>query len=258
MQARQLPTQRGLAWLREGFLLWRRNPALLTFASFGYLLMLVVVSSVPLIGQPIASLLMPVFSLGVLNTCRSIDEGRKGGPDLLFSGFKTNLAALVTIGGMYLIGSVLVLLLTTLVDGGTLMRFMTGAEAFDPESSDMSGLGFALTVAIALSTPVLMAYWFGPVLAGWWNVSAPKAMFFSFHACLRNWRPFVAYVLAIVLFGVLLPGMVIGTLGAAIPFLSTLLMLMLPLILLPVLFASFYINARDVFGPDTVDERIEH
>ena len=88
--------------------LWRRNPALLTFAAFGYLLMLVVVSVVPLIGQPVASLLMPVFSLGVLNTCRAIDEGRKVGPDVLFSGFQQNLQAGVTVGGIYLIGSLLV------------------------------------------------------------------------------------------------------------------------------------------------------
>lgn len=257
MQARQLPTHRGLAWLREGFLLWRRNPALLTFASFGFILMLVVVSAIPLIGQPIASLLMPVFSLGVLNTCRAIDEGRKGGPDLLFSGFKTNLGALVTIGGIYLVGSLLVLLLTTLIDGGMLMKFMTGAEGFDPETADLSDLSLTLMVAIALSTPVMMAYWFAPVLAGWWNVSAPKAMFFSFYACVRNWRPLVAYALAFALFGILLPGMLIGTLGAAIPFLATLFMLMLPLILFPVMFASFYINARDVFGPGIIDERID-
>ncbi len=237
-------------------LLWRRNPALLTFAAFGYLLMLVVMSSVPLIGQPVASLLMPVLSLGVLNTCRAIDEGRKGGPDLLFSGFKSNLGALVTVGGIYLIGSILVLLMTSVVDGGTLMKFMTGAQGTDPETADLSGLGFAVMVAVALSTPVLMAYWFAPILAGWWNVSAPKAMFFSFHACLRNWRPFVVYALAVMLFGALIPGMVIGTVGALVPFLSTLLVLILPLVLVPVLFASFYINARDVFGPATIDERI--
>ena len=35
-------------------------------------------------------------------------------------------------------------------------------------------------------------YWFAPALAGWWKLPAPKAMFFSFYACLRNWRPFVA------------------------------------------------------------------
>ena len=162
----------------------------------------------------------------------------------------------MTVGGIYLIGSILVLLMTSVVDGGTLMKFMTGAQGTDPETADLSGLGFAVMVAVALSTPVLMAYWFAPILAGWWNVSAPKAMFFSFHACLRNWRPFVVYALAVMLFGALIPGMVIGTVGALVPFLSTLLVLILPLVLVPVLFASFYINARDVFGPATIDERI--
>lgn len=255
MQARQVPVQRGWAWLQEGLLLWRRNPALLTFASFGYLLILVVVSSVPLIGQPVASLLMPVFSLGVLNTCRAIDEGRKGGPEMLFSGFKTNVQALVTIGGIYLVGSVLVLLFTSLLDGGTLMRLMTGAQELDPETGAVPGLSFTLLVATALSAPVVMAYWFAPILAGWWNVPATKAMFFSFYACLQNWRPFLTYGLAIAIFGALLPGLLIGTVGIAIPFLSTLLVLLLPLILVPVLFASFYANARDVFGTRAVDER---
>lgn len=255
MQARQVPVQRGWAWLQEGVLLWRRNPALLTFASFGYLLILVVVSSVPLIGQPIASLLMPVFSLGVLNTCRAIDEGRKSGPEILFSGFKTNLPALVTIGGIYLVGSILVLLLTSLLDGGTLMRLMTGAQELDPESGAVPNFSFTLLVAITLSAPVVMAYWFAPILAGWWQVPAAKAMFFSFYACLQNWRPFLSYGIAILIFGALLPGLLIGALGMAVPFLSTVLVVLLPLVLVPVLFASFYINARDVFGTRAADER---
>lgn len=257
MQARQLPTQRGWAWLQEGLLLWRRNPALLTFASFGYLLILVVVSSVPLIGQPVASLLMPVFSLGVLNTCRAIDEGRKTGPEILFSGFKSNLSALVAIGGIYLIGSLLVLMLTSLADGGTLLKLMTGAVEMDPESAEITNLPFTLMVAIALSAPVVMAYWFAPILAGWWNVPASKAMFFSFYACVRNWRPFLSYGITLMFVGALLPAMLIGMVGTAAPFLSTLLALLLPLILIPVLFASFYINARDVFGTHAGDERIK-
>ena len=36
--------QRGWSWLREGLVLWRRNPALITFATFGYLLSIVVLS----------------------------------------------------------------------------------------------------------------------------------------------------------------------------------------------------------------------
>jgi hypothetical protein len=113
MQAQQLPMQRGWAWLREGLQLWRRNPALITFATFGYLLSIVVLSIVPLLGQLVASLLMPALSVGVLNACRATDAGRKIGPDVLFSGFKTNLQALVAIGGLYLAATIVVLLLVS-------------------------------------------------------------------------------------------------------------------------------------------------
>ena len=248
MQVRQLPLARGWAWITEGLAIWRRNPALLTFASLGYLLMLLLVSVVPLIGQPLASLLMPVFSLGVLNTCRAIDEGRKAGPDILFSGFQQNLPALVTIGAIYLAGSLLVLFLTSLADGGTLMQIMTGAEQVDPETTaNAPGFTLSLLIAVALSTPVMMAYWFAPLLAGWWKISAPKAMFFSFVACLRNWRPFLAYTIALTVFVAILPGIVIGVLGLISPMLATLVSVPLPVLLIPIVFASFYANARDVF-----------
>jgi hypothetical protein len=98
-----------------------------------------------------------------------------------------------------------------------------------------------------------MAYWFAPILAGWWNVPAPKAMFFSFIACLRNWRPFLAYGIALTIFAAVLPGIVIGTIALVSPTLATLLSVPLPLLLIPIIFASFYANARDVFR-DSSDE----
>lgn len=248
MQAQQLPLHRGFAWLREGLLIWRRNPALLTFASFGYLLMLVLVSVVPFIGQVLASLLMPVLSLGVLNTCLAIDKGRKAGPDVLFSGFQQNLPALGMIGAAYLAGSLLVLLLTSLADGGALLQIMTSGGKLDPETATSSGFTLALLIAITLSTPVMMAYWFAPLLAGWWKIPAPKAMFFSFFACLRNWRPFLAYSIGLALFAALLPGLLLGIIGMVSPTLATLLSVPLPLLLVPMIFGSFYANARDIFG----------
>ncbi|NMG43315.1 hypothetical protein GPA22_06160 [Aromatoleum toluvorans] len=248
MQARQLPSGRGFAWLGEGLQIWRRNPALLTFASFGYLLLLILVSVVPFLGQIIASLLMPILSLGVLNTCQAIDKGRKAGPDVLFSGFQQNLPALVTIGLIYLAGSLLVLLLTSLADGGTLLKVMTSGGKIEAEVATSTGFTLALLIAITLSTPVMMAYWFAPLLAGWWKLSAPKAMFFSFYACLRNWRPFLAYSIALALFGAVLPGILLGIVGLASPMLATLLSVPLPLLLIPIVFASFYANARDIFG----------
>lgn len=247
--------QRGWQWLLEGVTLWKRNPAFLTFATFGYLLILLFISAIPLIGQAIASLIMPIFSVGVLNVCRCIDEGHKGAPKLLFSGFKSNVPALVGVGGFYLVASILVILITSLLDGGTLMSILRSA-ATGEEIEQPVNLGFSLITVLLLSTPVIMAYWFAPILAGWWKLPAAKAMFFSFYAFLRNWRPFVVYSIALLIMVGVLPTVLIGLAGAIMPMLASVLVLMLPLFLVPVIFASFYINARDVFGPNTVDEHI--
>ncbi len=255
MQARQFPIQRGWQWLFEGVALWKRNPAFLTFASFGYLLILLILSAIPLLGQAVASLLMPVLSLGVLNVCRAIDEGQKGAPNLLFSGFKSNVAGLIGVGGIYLVASLLVVLITSLLDGGTLMSILRSAATGD-ELAQPTNLGFSLISVLLLSTPVIMAYWFAPVLAGWWQQPAIKAMFFSFYAFLRNWRPFLVYALSLLILVGVLPSVLIGLVGAVMPPLATLLVLVLPLFIVPVVFASFYINARDVFGAHVVDEHL--
>ena len=102
--------------------------------------------------------------------------------------------------------------------------------------------------AAVRGVPVLMAYWFAPALAGWWKLPAPKAMFFSFYACLRNWRPFVAYALGLAIFAGVLPGLVVAVLGLLSPTLGSLAALPVPLIVLPIVFASFYTATRDVFG----------
>jgi hypothetical protein len=248
MQAHTLPFSRGQAWLRGGFALWRRNPALLTFLTFGYLLLLILVSLVPFIGQIVASLLMPVLSLGILNGCRAVDQGQRVGPDVLFSGFRSNQKALFTIGGAYFAASLLILLVTMLADGGTLFRAMTGATPVSEEGANQPGFALALMVGTLLSTPVMMAYWFAPLLAGWKGLSAPKAVFFSFVACARNWRPFLGYGLSLAVFGALLPGIMVGLVSLVSPILGSLLSIPLPLVVLPVVFASFYVNACEVFG----------
>lgn len=238
----------GWLWLRDGFKLWLRNPALLSFAAFGYLLTLLVASLLPYVGQVLATLLMPAMSLGVLNACRAAEAGRKTGPDILFSGFRTHLPELFKIGGLYLIASMLVMVLSSLVDDGLLMTLMTGGT-LDEASMHRPELLQALLLALLLSVPVMMAYWFAPLLAGWGRLPALKALFFSFHACLRNWRPFLAYAIALLLFGTVLPGLLLGLIGLLSLELASLLSIPVPLVVVPVLFASFYTNARDVFGP---------
>lgn len=249
MQTRSLPFSRGHAWLKEGFALWRKNPALLTFVTFGYLLLLILLSLVPFLGQVVASVLMPVLSLGILNGCRAVDRGERVGPDILLSGFRQHLPAILVIGGLYLCASMLILVVTMLADGGTLFHAMTGVAPISPAEAKAPGFTLALAIGLALSTPVMMAYWFAPILAGWQGLPPAKALFFSFFACLRNWKPFLGFALSLAFFGGLLPGVVVGILSLVSPVLGSLLSIPLPFILLPVVFASFYVNARDVF-PD--------
>lgn len=251
MQAHTLPYHRGHAWLLGGFALWRKNPALLTFLTFGYLLLMILLSLIPFhLGQIIASILAPALSLGMLNGCRAVDQGRKVGPEILFSGLRSNQQALLAIGGLSLTATLLILLLTMAIDGGILFRVMTSAAPLTEDNVGAPGFALALVIAAALSTPVMMAYWFAPLLAGWKGLPAPKALFFSFVACIRNWRPFLGYALSLMVFGALLPGILVGLLSLISPILGSLVSIPLPLVLLPVVFASFYVNACDVFGKE--------
>ncbi len=247
MHVRQLPMRHGWYWLRDGFRLWQRNPALLMFLVFGYLLILVVTSSLPYVGQVLASLLMPALSLGVLNGCRAIEEGRKTGPDVLFSGFRHNTKNLLIIGACYLTGCLISLLATIPIDGGALVKMFSGGQP-DPAIISTPAFNLAALVTALLSTPVIMAYWFAPMIAGWWNQPALKAQFFSFHACLRNWRPFLAFGASLLLFCLILPSLALGVTGLFSPALASLLSAPLVLFLVPIIFASLYINARDVLG----------
>lgn len=247
VQAARLPAVRGWAWIVGGFNLYRRNPALLTFLVFGYWLCLLLVGAVPILGQVAVSLVMPALSLGILNGCREVAAGRKAGPDILFSGFRANLPSLLKLGLVYLLGSLAVLTLTILVDGGMLFELMLGRRRLTEETGDDPHFVTALLVGIVASTPLMMAYWFAPILAGWKGLTAGKAMFFSFVACWRNWPAFLVFALGLAVVA-LIPGFLVGVLGAISPLLGTLPALLLPLVLIPVVFASFYINACDVFG----------
>jgi hypothetical protein len=109
-----------------------------------------------------------------------------------------------------------------------------------------------MATAAALYLPVMMMFWFAPVLVAWHGVSAAKALFFSFVACLINWRAFVAYGVVAVLMTVVAPLLVLSAVlyasGGALRAQAISLMFPLILVMLPTLLASFYVSYRDVLG----------
>jgi hypothetical protein len=110
--------------------------------------------------------------------------------------------------------------------------------------------------------PVLMAYWFAPVLAAWHGLGVGKSLFFSFIACWLNWRAFLAYGAAMVLVAGVIPGLIFGLLAAVFSggesgfvslFIIMPFMTMIALIVFSTIYASYYVSYRDVFGIQDVD-----
>ena len=258
MQALKLPARRGWLWLAGGFALFRKNPPLLTMLVVSYWMLVAIINLIPVVGAIAATLCIPAFSVSLMNACRELDQGRPIGPALLFSGFRENLKELLMLGGLYLGATITILGVSAMADGGILMQMMLGGVSPSEEALASGQFLAATQLALILLTPLMMAYWYAPVLAAWHGFPVGKALFFSFVACLRNWRAFIAYAAAMIVFGGLVPGILLGLLAALAPesvsFFAALFSVPLLLILAPVLFASFYVSYRDVFV--AVDEDV--
>lgn len=251
MQARKLTARQGWGWLAAGFALFRKNPAQLTMIILGYWLLIAFVNSLPIVGPVLATLCIPAFSVGLMSACRDVDQGRGLLFPVLFSGFRQQRKTLFVLGALYLAATLLALIASALADGGLFMQSMVGS--YRPSEEDITGGAFlaAAQIALILMTPVIMAWWYAPVLVAWHGFEAGKALFFSLFACLRNWQAFLAYGVCVMVFGAVLPGLLLGLVVSAMPeaaaFITSLAIVPLLLVLAPALVASFYVTYREVF-----------
>ncbi|MFZ4539059.1 BPSS1780 family membrane protein [Propionivibrio sp.] len=256
MQALTRPANRGWRWLFDGFLIFRKNQLMLSLAVLGYWMLMALINTVPVIGQIAATVLIPVFSVSLMNACRTIEQGSPFPPQILFSGFHNNLRPLLVLGAIYLVASVSLLGITALVDDGVLFQLVVLGNKPEEQALSSSEFVLAVQLALVLFSPLVMAYWFAPVLVAWHDLSAGKSLFFSFVACVRNWRAFLVFCAAIMVFGALIPGLLVGLLSSFLAnggeMFSVMLTLLTVLIFLPTLYASFYVSYRDVFV--TIDE----
>lgn len=242
MQARKLPPRQGMVWVVAGYQLFRANPALLSVLTFGYLMVLTFMLVLPGgLGSMLLPLLQPMLILVVANGCRSIARRgvRKAPPDLLV-GVGKRRPELIKLGGLQLAGSVLVLLIL---------------YAFDvkPDPQDVEQFLQVMAITAALSLPLLMAFWFAPLLTGWHDVPPLKSVFFSIVAALRNWRAFAVYALTLTAIA-LVPAMlavfaaqVSDTFGDV---LAKVVEVLFVLLVLPIFLTGNYVSYRDIFSPD--------
>jgi hypothetical protein len=251
MQARIVQTPQGARWLADGWRLFRAAPLGWLALVFAYWLIMTLVSIVPLVGVAAASVLVPAFSVGFMAAARAVSRGGPLELALLFDGFRHHLRGQIILGVVYFACLGLLLAATALADGGALAGWMLSGRRPEDEVLQSEEFLAALACAAALYAPVLMMFWFAPPLAAWHGVDAGKALFFSFFACLMNWRAFLAYGAATALIALALPLAVLSAL-MLVSFKAPVMSLVFPLliVLLPTLFASFYASYRDIFGSE--------
>lgn len=238
MEVRQVDAKQGWQWIVTGFFIFRQIPLMWILLCATLLLIAATLSLIPMAGQFIFTLLSPVFLAGLMIGCRALEQGEKLEIAHLLAGFRNTSGPLITIGGIYLVGQVLILGVFMLVGGDVLMDLLIDGKRVDEnELKNVSGdMLTASLVGLSLSIPLMMATWFAPLLVIFNGMTAVDAMRLSFFACLKN-------IIAFQIYGITLVAL---TILAAMPYGLGL------LILVPTLFASIYASYRDIFADTTI------
>jgi uncharacterized membrane protein len=235
---------RGWQWLVEGYALFRRSPA--NWMALTVVFGVIWVSSlfVPLVGPLLFNLFSPLLFAGLMIGCRALEEGRPLEISHLFSAFKPHAGPLVTIGGVYLVGTIVVLGIVLMLAGPSVGALMKGSSDLETVRAAVRELAVALSIGAAIYLPLIMLIWFAPLLVVFDGMAPVPAMKLSFEACLKNTVPFLVYGLAILgAWIVLSVPAAFGPIGAA-------LMIGALVLSIPVLICSIYASYKDVFQPE--------
>ena len=245
----KLPASTGWHWVKQGFGLFRKQPGGLSMLFLGYMVCMLLVSIIPLLGQLLPVILVPIFSVAFAQGCLNIDQGKRVLPNLLLSGFrKPALPVLFGLGVLYIITAILAIGASSLVDGGTLWQLVTGQlnPQTSPDVIRESNIGSAILLTIVMYIPAAMAFCFAAPLIYWQQVSLGKALFFSFFAVWRSLSAFIVFAstwFAISIVTSQLLFMIVGRTPMAIQ-----LMMPLSMILTVIMHCSFYAAYRQIFG----------
>lgn len=246
----KLPAQTGWLWIKEGFALFRKQPAEISTLFFGYMFLMLVVGIIPAIGQLLPLLLAPVFAITFMQACAYIDKSRKVYPNLLFAGFRSpQIRTLIQLGVLHLLAAVLAIAASAIVDGGTFWQAMTGQLVVDENIVRDSNMAMSMLFATAIYIPAAIVFWFAAPLIAWQNMSIGKAIFFSFFTMVRAKKAFIAYCLGWAAINILLlliiSTVIVGLLGAKV---TMLILLPMSILLTVIMCCSSYVVYRQLFG----------
>jgi len=234
MEPQSLQASQGWQWIKQGYALFMKAPLLWIVLLVICFIAVAGLSAVPVVGEPLASLLLPTVLVGLMAGCRALQQGEELELAHLFSGFQHRTAQLVTLGGIALVGQFMIFGVMMMVGGATLVGIlMSGQPVEDPEiiKQAISGASAAILLGVTLFSVLVMSMQFAPMLVFFNNATPVAAMKLSFRAFLYNIVPMSVYGLIFLCLALL----------ASIP------MMLGWLVLMPIMFASTYAAYCDIF-----------
>ncbi|MET3132351.1 hypothetical protein AAKU55_002623 [Oxalobacteraceae bacterium GrIS 1.11] len=243
----KLPASTGWFWVKQGFGLFRQQPGGLSTLFLGYMFCMLLVSIVPMLGQVLPVILVPVFSIAFMQACCHIEQGKRVFPNLLLTGFrKPAFGALFGLGLLYILMALIAIGTSALVDDGLLWQLVTGQIDGQAEVLKNSNIGGAILLTIALYIPAAMGFCFAGPLIYWQKMSLGKALFFSFFAVLRSLKAFLVFAATWFCISVSASQILFMIFGRS----EVAMQVMLPLsvIMTVIMHCSFYASYRHIFG----------
>jgi uncharacterized membrane protein len=219
----------GWRWVADGWRIFRLQPGMWIGVSVVFMLLCGAASMVPFVGSIATMVATPVAFAGLLLGCRDLEAGGELTMEHLFAGFREKPGPLFALGALYLAAMMIVMLAVFLLAGGAFALSFLGGKPDDVVV--VLVIALAVLVAMALSMPIVMAFWMATPLVLFHDLGPAQAIRSSFYGCLKNWLPFLVYGFVLVL--LMIP--------------ATLPLFLGWLVLLPVLYASYYVSYRDIF-----------
>ncbi len=230
---RKVSAGRGMAWLSEGFDLFKQAPLLWIGILVLWFVAMALVSLIPFVGSVAINLSFPMVLGGLLLGARAQSSGQPLTLQTLWAGFlPPHQQPLLLLGVAYMVIGIAI----GVVAGGLIFTTVGASLMGGDVSLENLGIGglFSLLVILVLLGAFSMATWFAPALVVFAGQEPIAAMKLSFAAALGN-------------LGALA---VCGLLSLLILFVASIPFGLGLLVAVPVLVASIYRSYADVFGAE--------
>jgi hypothetical protein len=246
-----VPARTGIQWVKLGIQTFFKQPLALAGLFFMYMAVVLVLSQLPWVGAVIGGVLVPAATLGLMAATAEAAKGRFPMPSVLLSAFRAGrqqARAMLVLGVLYAVGSLLATALAGLMDAGAPV----------PPAADAAGapqMEVRALLALLLHTPLFILFWHAPALVHWHGVTPGKSLFFSAVACWRNLG-------ALAMFGITWMGVflsaafIFGTIGLVLggPAAARTVIMPTALLMAAMFSTSIYFTFRDSFVSDTPEQ----